>query len=65
MTYLFYCFVTDVWREYTSYEVDLEEEETTDVDLNVINTAEMNVICGEAMAPSHKGKVLVIFYGCT
>ena len=57
MTYLFNCFVTDVWREYTSYEVDLEEERTAEIDLNVINTAEMDVICAEAMALSNKGDV--------
>ena len=49
--------IADVWCEHTSYEMDLEEEETRDMDLNVINTAEMNVICAEAMAPSSKGKV--------
>ena len=57
--------IVDVWREHTSYEVDLEEEETTDMDLNVINTGGMDVICGEAMAPSSKGKFLLVFYGFT
>ena len=44
----------DVWREYTNYEVDIEEE-TTDMDLNVINTGGMDVICGGAIAAYSKG----------
>ena len=53
--------ILDVWREHTSYEMDLEEEETTDMDLNVINKEGMDVICGGAMAPSSKGKVPLYF----
>ena len=55
--YYLNCFIADVWREYTSYEVDLEEEETAEIDLHMMNTAGMDVdvICGGAMAPSSKG----------
>ena len=63
MTYLFNCFVTDVWHEYTSYEVDLEKEETTNISLKVIHAAGMDVICGGSMAPSSKGDFFLFFYG--
>ena len=45
----------DVWREYTNYDVDLEKEEIADMDLSVINTGGMDVICGGAMAAYSKG----------
>ena len=54
--YYLNCFVADVWREYTSYEVDVEEEETAEIDLHLMNTAGMDVdvICAEAMAAYSK-----------
>ena len=51
----FSCFITDVWREYV-------QEETREIDMSVTNTAGMDVICGESMAPSIKGKVLLQWF---
>ena len=61
---IFNCFIVDIWREYTSYDVNLKEEETTEIDLNVISTAGMDVICGKEMAPSTKGAVLLFTLCC-
>ena len=57
----FSCFITDVWREYVSYDVNVQEE-TREMDMSVTNTAGMDVICGESMAPSIKGKVLLQWF---
>ena len=52
-------FIADVWREYTSYDLDLEEEETTEIAARLINTPEMDVICAEAVDVFTKGVVFL------
>ena len=54
-TCFIHCFVVDDWREYTSYEVDLKEEKITEIDLNVMSTGKMDVLCAEGMAAYSKG----------
>ena len=44
--------IVDVWREYTSYEVQIEEEEATEITLNVKNTAGMDVVWSDTVSPS-------------
>ena len=42
----------DVWREYTSYEIQIEDEGTTEITLNVKNAAGMGVIWSDTVSPS-------------